>query len=59
MYKTRSKLPTNKIKWIKVAIILVYMFSPVDILPEAILGPLGLVDDAAALMLLIKTILEK
>ncbi|HGO5815819.1 TPA: DUF1232 domain-containing protein [Mannheimia haemolytica] len=59
MNHIRTKLPTNKMKWIKIAIILVYMFSPVDILPEAILGPLGLVDDAAALMLLIKTILEK
>lgn len=54
-----NKIQTNKAKWIKVAIILIYMFSPVDILPEAILGPLGLVDDAAALLLLIKTILEK
>nr|WP_240018746.1 DUF1232 domain-containing protein [Mannheimia haemolytica] len=54
-----EKISANKAKWIKIAIILIYMFSPVDILPEAILGPLGLVDDAAALMLLIKTILEK
>lgn len=54
-----NKTPINKIKWIKIAIILIYMFSPIDILPEAILGPLGLVDDAAALLLLIKTILEK
>ncbi|EXI62846.1 DUF1232 domain-containing protein [Mannheimia granulomatis] len=54
-----NKAKTDKIKWIKIAIILVYMFSPVDILPEAILGPLGLVDDAAALALLIKTILQK
>ncbi|MFA9487991.1 MULTISPECIES: DUF1232 domain-containing protein [unclassified Mannheimia] len=59
MSRIQTKSPTNKIKWIKIAIILIYMFSPVDILPEAILGPLGLVDDAAALMLLIKTILDK
>ncbi|MEN2829191.1 hypothetical protein LGIHADK_02679 [Mannheimia haemolytica] len=54
-----NKISANKAKWIKIAIILIYMFSPVDILLEAILGPFGLVDDAAALMLLIKTILEK
>lgn len=59
MSRIQTKSPTNKMKWIKIAIILIYMFSPVDILPEAILGPLGLVDDAAALMLLIKTILDK
>lgn len=52
-------LPKNKAKWIKIAVILIYLLSPIDILPEAILGPLGLVDDAAALMLLIKTILAK
>lgn len=49
----------NKIKLLKIAVILVYLFSPVDILPEAILGPLGLVDDAAAFWLLIKILLEK
>lgn len=54
-----KKISANKAKLIKIAIILIYMFSPVDILPEAILGPLGLVDDTAALMLFIKTILEK
>ena len=42
----------NKTKLIKIAIILIYLFSPIDILPEAVLGPLGLVDDAAAIALL-------
>ena len=28
----------------------IYMLSPVDILPEALLGPIGLVDDGAVLM---------
>ena len=39
----------NKTKLIKIAIILIYLFSPIDILPEAVLGPLGLVDDVAAI----------
>jgi uncharacterized membrane protein YkvA (DUF1232 family) len=30
---------------------LVYLISPVDVLPEAVLGPLGLVDDAGVLSL--------
>lgn len=58
MNKIQAKHPINKMKWIKIAIILIYMFSPIDIFPEVILGPLGLVDDATALILLIKTILE-
>ena len=49
----------NKTKLIKIAIILIYFFSPIDILPEAVLGPLGLVDDAAAIALLIRILLKK
>ena len=49
----------NKIKLIKIAIILIYLFSPIAILPEAVLGPLGLVDDAAAIALLIRILLKK
>ena len=49
----------NKTKLIKIAIILIYLFSPIDILPEAVLGPLGLVDDAAAIALLIRILLKK
>lgn len=49
----------NKTKLIKIAIILIYLFSPIDILPETVLGPLGLVDDAAAIALLIRILLKK
>ena len=49
----------NKTKLIKISIILIYLFSPIDILPEAALGPLGLVDDAAAIALLIRILLKK
>ena len=49
----------NKTKLIKIAISLIYLFSPIDILPEAVLGPLGLVDDAAAIALLIRILLKK
>lgn len=51
--------PMNKTKLVKIVLILIYLFSPVDILPEAILGPMGLVDDAAAIGLLIKILLSK
>ena len=49
----------NKIKLLKIAVILIYLFSPIDILPEAFLGPLGLIDDGAAIALLIKILLSK
>lgn len=52
-------MSTPKAKLIKIAIILIYLFSPIDILPEAVLGPLGLADDAAAIALLIRTIMKK
>ena len=38
---------------------LVYILSPVDIIPEALLGPLGFVDDGAVLLKLITTIIFK
>lgn len=49
----------NKIKLLKIVLILIYLFSPIDILPEAVLGPLGLIDDGAAIALLIKILLSK
>lgn len=49
----------NKMKLLKIAAILIYLFSPIDILPEAILGPLGLVDDVAAVALLIRLLMKK
>jgi hypothetical protein len=36
-----------------VVLCLLYMFSPVDMLPELLLGPFGLVDDGFALMVAI------
>ena len=49
----------NKIKLLKIAAILIYLFSPIDLLPEALLGLFGLTDDVAAVCLLIKLLLEK
>ena len=49
----------NKIKLLKIAAILIYLFSPIDLLPEALLGWFGLTDDVAAVCLLIKFLLEK
>lgn len=38
---------------------IVYLISPIDIIPEALLGPLGLADDAAVLAYLIKLLYDK
>ncbi len=40
-------------------LVLLYLISPIDILPEAMLGPLGFVDDAALLAYLIKRFLQR
>lgn len=36
---------------------LVYIISPFDILPEIILGPLGLLDDGGALLAVVYTVM--
>jgi len=46
-------------RYFMIIICLVYIISPIDILPEAVLGPLGLVDDGAVLIKLIMTLLIK
>jgi len=37
----------------------IYFFSPLDLLPEALLGPLGFADDAALLAFVIKRVIDK
>jgi uncharacterized membrane protein YkvA (DUF1232 family) len=39
-----------------VGLCFLYIISPIDLMPEALLGPFGLVDDFGALFLAIKTI---
>lgn len=36
---------------------LVYAFSPIDLIPEVILGPLGLLDDGGAIFIVLLTVL--
>lgn len=42
-------------KTTKIIVSLITLFSPIDIIPEAALGALGLADDAAAALYLLKT----
>jgi uncharacterized membrane protein YkvA (DUF1232 family) len=38
---------------------LAYILSPIDIIPESLVGPLGFVDDAALVAYLVKRIIDK
>ena len=46
-------LQNPKYKWWIVALTLIYIFSPVDIIPDFIL-PFGIIDDGAILFLMVK-----
>jgi uncharacterized membrane protein YkvA (DUF1232 family) len=49
-------LQNPKYKWWVVGLTLVYVFSPVDLIPDFIL-PFGIIDDGAILFLMIKELL--
>lgn len=38
-------------------LVLVYLISPIDLIPEALLGPIGYLDDAALLLLALERLL--
>ena len=44
-----------KLQWLLLLVIIAYLLIPVDFWPEALLGPLGLVDDGVVLSLLVST----
>lgn len=43
-----DKMPEEK--WKKAGIGLAYVLSPIDLVPEILLGPIGLVDDVVVLI---------
>ena len=51
----------SKSKSLTVLIILaiLYIISPIDLIPESLFGPLGLIDDAAVLAYLIKSLYDR
>ena len=40
--------------WVTIAVCFLYIFSPLDLLPEEFLGPLGIPDDLVALTFLLR-----
>ena len=47
--------------WFKAGVValIVYFFSPIDLLPEALLGPLGLLDDIVLLPMALSFLLRR
>ena len=45
-------------EWLLMIAATIYLLSPVDIIPELLLGPLGLVDDTAAAGILVALLLK-
>ena len=41
-------------EWVVLVIAAIYLLSPIDVIPEALLGPLGLTDDVVAVAILAK-----
>ena len=46
-------------KKLKILILILYVLSPIDLLPEAYLGPVGLIDDGGALLALLGTLFSE
>ena len=57
-----GKAGKKKRDWGFIALVIftiVYIISPIDLIPEGFLGPLGFADDAALIAYLIKRIIDK
>lgn len=54
----KSKEVSKFKKMFFIGLTVAYLVSPVDLIPELVFGPLGLVDDAAAIALLINWMLS-
>lgn len=40
---------------VTLTLVAIYILSPIDLLPEAVLGPIGVIDDGAAIALVVKS----
>jgi uncharacterized membrane protein YkvA (DUF1232 family) len=49
----------ENMKKAKIILTIIYLLSPIDIIPEAVLGPLGLLDDGGALLYLLATLFSE
>ncbi len=51
-----SRTPVNQKVWIGIGI--TYFISPIDLMPEAVLGPIGYLDDVVLAVFVVNTILN-
>ena len=51
---TRKRRGLSAKEWVILIVAAVYLLSPVDVIPEMFLGPLGLTDDVVAFAILAK-----
>ncbi len=54
LFENNKKCLGVPLKFLFIMFLLLYVISPVDLLPEAVLGPLGLPDDIIALLTALK-----
>ena len=50
----RKRRGLSATEWVALIVAVVYVLSPVDVIPEVLLGPLGLTDDAVAFAIIAK-----
>lgn len=50
----RKRRGLRATEWVVLIVAAVYLLSPVDVIPEMFLGPLGLTDDVVAVAILAK-----
>ena len=48
-----NKCLSGPMKCIMIMMLILYIISPIDFIPEILLGPIGLIDDAGALFALL------
>ena len=54
----KSGLERRGLRWLIIILTIVYLFSPVDILPELIFNVFGLIDDGVLLSLLVASLVS-
>ena len=54
-----DKQKNNMKSTIAILLAILYILSPIDIIPEFLFGPVGLIDDAAVLAYLMKLIYDR
>jgi uncharacterized membrane protein YkvA (DUF1232 family) len=52
-------MPPEVTRWLTAAACLVYVLSPVDLLPEALLGPFGLADDVVVALIGLRAVFQR